>query len=126
MEYGGIMSNILEMSQQRDYKFEFIHPCLSQITVPPSNVFYMTFLCYACFMHCLCLNADTCTGVFSKSIGRGKQGAWQKVTPNLQMNCLARIQSVVKKLNTLSNSMGHIKKKRREELFLLMWERKVG
>lgn len=109
------MSNILEMSQQRAYKFEFTHPCLSQPTVPQSNVFYMTFPCHACFMHCLRLNADTCTGSFSKSLGRAKQGAWQKVTPNLQMTCLARIQSVVKKLNTLSNSVGHIKNKRKEE-----------
>lgn len=124
MEYGGIMSHILEMSQQRDYKFEFTHPCLSQITVPQSDVFYMTFLCHACFMHCP--NADTCTGVFSKSIGRGKQGAWQKVTPNLQMNCLARIQSVVKKLNMLLNSVGPIKKNGREELLLLMLDRKAG
>jgi len=68
------MSNILEMSQQKAYKFEFTHPCLSQITVPQSNVFYMTFLCHACFMRCLCLNVDICTGVSNKSIGRDRQG----------------------------------------------------
>lgn len=62
------------LNRKKAYKFEFTHPCFSQLTVPKSNVFYMTFRCHACFMHCLCVNADTYTSFYSKLIRRANKG----------------------------------------------------